>query len=686
MHLRTTIEPGDQAVRCPRRVVAGFLAAVVVAAFIAVAPTPGAPRATAQAQLLRGVVVGGTTPLAGYTVTLFATGRDGAPPRALATTTSDGAGAFELDHLAPSDPGAVRYLRAVGDGAGALPDAVALVSVLGTGDPPDEVVVNERTTVAAAYALARFTDGVAIAGPSPGLENASAMAPNLADPRTGEVGEVLATSPNGAETSTLATFGSLANAVAACVATPGGCAALFAATTTPEGAVPLDTFAALVGVAHAPWHQVAELLAVAQLPPAPYAPARDLPPDAWTLALRFDGDGQTMSGPGNIAVDHEGTLWVLNNYVYDPDPTAPVCGSDLLLRFTPDGQYVPGSPYTGGGLSGAGYGIDIDPYGDVWVGNYGFAAQPPGCPEADQPTHNSVSRFTPDGAPVSPAAGYTQGGISWPQGTESDDQGDIWIANCGNDSVTVFPEGDPDRAVQHTDVGIGKPFDLAVGDGGRVFVTGVESSEVAVLGPDGAPLPGSPISGGLFDRPMGIEADSRGNLWVSNSGFIDLPCPDVQHPDSHGGSLALLHPDGTPWQADPFTGGGLTAPWGNAIDGDDNVWVANFAGKRVSQFCGVPATGCRPGTTTGDPISPDVTGYGFDGLTRSTGLAIDTAGNVWVTNNWKEVPVQTNPGGYQLVAFVGLAAPVQPPEPSPRPEPTPSTTVPPATVRPRFTG
>ena len=31
------------------------------------------------------------------------------------------------------------------------------------------------------------------------------------------------------------------------------------------------------------------------------------------------------------------------------------------LRFTPAGQYVDGSPYQGGGLDGAGYGITLDP-------------------------------------------------------------------------------------------------------------------------------------------------------------------------------------------------------------------------------------------------------------------------------------------------------------------------------------
>ncbi|MEO9326423.1 hypothetical protein [Gordonia aurantiaca] len=52
-----------------------------------------------------------------------------------------------------------------------------------------------------------------------------------------------------------------------------------------------------------------------------------------------------------------------------------------------------------------------------------------------------------------------------------------------------------------------------------------------------------------------------------------------------------------------------------------------------------------------------MTGYHFDGLARTTGLIVDTSGNVWVTNNWKELPVQTDPGGLHIVALVGAAAP-----------------------------
>jgi hypothetical protein len=42
-------------------------------------------------------------------------------------------------------------------------------------------------------------------------------------------------------------------------------------------------------------------------------------------------------------------------------------------------------------------------------------------------------------------------------------------------------------------------------------------------------------------------------------------------------------------------------------------------------------------------------------------VQIDPSGNVWLTNNWLTIPVQTNPGGRSVVVFIGLATPVKTP-------------------------
>jgi hypothetical protein len=136
-----------------------------------------------------------------------------------------------------------------------------------------------------------------------------------------------------------------------------------------------------------------------------------------------------------------------------------------------------------------------------------------------------------------------------------------------------------------------------------------------------------------------------------------------------GGDVSMIRPDGT--VLGPFDAGKtVNGPWGIAIDGNDNVWVANSAGRSIMQLCGVRPENCPPGLKTGDPTAPPG-GY-VGGLQIITDVAVDAAGNVWAANNWQlpekagfeQVPpeaVSTRFGGNGAVVFFGLAKPVFPP-------------------------
>src|SRR5262249_32370641 len=270
-----------------------------------------------------------------------------------------------------------------------------------------------RTTVPAAYAFAQFTDGREVGGPSPGLQNAAGTAQNLASLATGGVAARLAAPPNGAFTSTMATFNSLADMLAGCVQSMSSCDALFDAADPPRGRTPRDTFEAMVDVAQSPWHDVAALFAASQAS-STYQPALAAAPEAWTLAIRYQGDGapfgQAMDGPGNVAFDAHGNAWITNNYDFDIDPLGQVCGSNKLLALTPTGGSLAGAPFHGGGLYGAGYGITLDPDGNVWVGNFGFQGATCPLPAPPSALSMSVSEFGPDGTALSRPDGIRNGG------------------------------------------------------------------------------------------------------------------------------------------------------------------------------------------------------------------------------------------------------------------------------------
>jgi len=629
------------------------------------APAPPVFAATQQ-----GVVLSSTTPIHPGTVTLYSAGDQTASGEiVLGTAATDASGTFSIQYTAPSDPNAVLYL--IVDGP---PSTARLASVLGTAPYPSQITINERTTIATAFAMAQFISGIGIGGKSPGLQNAAGTARNLVNLRTGAVAAMLATAPNGFETSTMAAFNSLANMLAGCIQSSADCATLAAAATPPGGIAPEDTLQAAINIAHYSWHNNSALFLAASIR-APYQPALTTIPETWALAIKYVGNGREFDGPGLIAFDAQGNAWITNNYVYKRNHAVPTCGGETVLKLSPTGQDAPGAPLNAkrAGVNGAGFGIAVDPQGDVWIANFGFFGDT--CPPNLLPPANSMSKLSASGALLSPPTGFTQGCINAPQGIVSDRSGNIWITNPCNSTITHYRAGNPNDFWVF-DIGSGQlaqPGTCPLFSGGRPFDVSVTATGSAWFSDNGRSLafeldangnllnvsdPQAPIT-----KPLGIAVDQQGNVWISNTGVLNIPCyangetqdygdlvPDPQHTsvtklDSQGHLLANV------------TGGGITLPWGLAVDGAGNVWVANFAGQRLSHINGA----------TAQPIAPD--GYPNDGLVRNTGVTIDSSGNVWLANNWLQDPVQTNPGGDAAVVFIGLAPPVKTPMLGPPQEP-----------------
>ncbi len=643
-----------------------------------------------------GFVTSGEQPIELSTVTLFRTGTERGI-KELGSAVSDSNGFFSISYNEPSDPDAILYLTADSDlivlsqqtRTSGL-SSVRLATVLGREPVEPEIVINERTTVATAYAMAQFFTPGGIDGTYPGLQNAADILTKLVELDTGDTTFFLNNFPNGSSTTTLGAFNSLANMLAACVRSEAECNSLFDLATPPGGDEPGDTLEAAVNIAHFPWQNVEDLFDFS-LEEQVYGPSLDSIEEinSWIIAIRYVGNGTELDGPGNVAFDAEGNAWITNNYIFQPGPVDPddiVCGDDHVLRLTPTGEDAPGAPYQGGGTYGVGYGITLDPEGNVWVGNFAF--QGANCPLDPDTRSQSVSKFSPNGTPLSPdTIGDDIGGfkgadntINYPQGTVSDKEGNIWIASCNGDSVTQFPGGNPDEAflIQETDdmmnTIVVAPFDVAIDVDGNAWVTGNESANVAQFDTDGNLLRNvsgdEAVDAGFF-LPMGIASDNFGNVWVANSGIITAPCDGNSVPDlidvlvltldpgftGANASVTMINPDGTP--VGPFKGGGMLIPWGIAVDGDNNVWVSNFQGSTVTYLCGEDTDNCPPGLDTGDPIAPE--GFFFNGLKRSTAVEIDPSGNVWATNNWEIIAVPQNPGGREMVVYIGLAKPVQAP-------------------------
>ncbi|HET8663233.1 MAG TPA: hypothetical protein VFM08_02865 [Nocardioides sp.] len=635
--------------------------------------------------------------MAGYRVTLFANYLGRGPHWArLDSDVSNSAGHFRLSYQLRKTQFADSPLLFLQARRG----KVLLASALGPAASVDggSVTVNERTTVATGTAYARFVRGTRVDGNKYGMRNAAAMAANLADPSTGAVGAVLASVPNGSETSTLATFNSLTNVIDACIASRRSCLDLFAATAPPRRQPSRNVLQSVARIARYPsypdYRKVSgdPLFELSRRTPV-NTPSLTTEPTNWLLFLKFTGGDYStqdsdnlINGIGNFAIDAKGFAWGNDNAEPEPEGTI-ACAGERLLKFDPSGQPVPNTPYFGGGLSGVGYGITLDPDGHVWVGNFGFQDPPCFFRPGVRARHNSVSEFGPNGHPISGEHGYRAGNIRWPQGTISDRSGNIWLANCGNDTVTMYPHGNPAKAVN---IPLGptpparrpqmKPFGLATDAHGNIWAVNNRGNSVSVISPHGKlleTLPGTYKGKTVLSHPVANAADLEGNMWVTNSDWLDSPCPTrTQLGTAENPSITLFRQDTrTPYPGSPFTGGGLTLPWGIAVDGADTVWAFNFGNSPVepdgsqptdiptgiSRFCGIRTENCPRGLKVGDPITPG-TGYRSDSLERITGAEIDPSGNIWITNNWKlDANPFVNPFGNSFVIAVGAAAPLKTP-------------------------
>ena len=198
----------------------------------------------AAAERIAGRVEAGGAPIAGADVSLWLAG-PGAPQQ-LGKAKSNDDGSYDLSFAEVKDDAGVLYLLAEGGEAqqaatkGPNP-AISLMATLGP-KPPEQVTINELSTVASVWTAAQFLNGNALSGNALGLRIAAGNVPNLVNLETGGLGAVIMDPLNSSQTTTLAKLNTLGILLTACVtAKQDACNKLFAAATPPGGVVPSNT-------------------------------------------------------------------------------------------------------------------------------------------------------------------------------------------------------------------------------------------------------------------------------------------------------------------------------------------------------------------------------------------------------------------------------------------------------------
>jgi hypothetical protein len=196
------------------------------------------------------------------------------------------------------------------------------------------------------------------------------------------------------------------------------------------------------------------------------------------------------------------------------------------------------------------------------------------------------------GANPSPIGKITDG-IDAPSGSFVDRYGDLFVANNGNYTVTMYPAGSTSWSLRYT--GFAYPNNVTVSRKGTVYIADFTGDKVVEF-PKGKTR--SKLTIPIGYPPHGVALDARDNLYVSyNTG-------------AHGegpGAVNEYAPGST-------TGTNLNLPigWagGDAVDGSGNLLVADQSNAAVYVF--------PPGSTT---PSQTIT----QGLSDPVNLAFDAS-------------------------------------------------------------
>lgn len=403
------------------------------------------------------------------------------------------------------------------------------------------------------------------------------------------------------------------------------------------------------------------------------------------MILAFGQGG--ICAPGKLALDAEGNLWTGLNWMPGAQNGVYQGIGGGLVQLDSTGRLLspPVTGYTGMDVDGAGWGTAITQAGTCWVtsfnGAIGVYNLADGSPIMDE-VPDYLAELLRD-----------NGGL---QGIGVATNGDIWIAGTSSNNVLYFPGGDlskgrkvPDLSADHV---LSAPFAISIDQSNRVWISNTNGKSLVRYTPSAEknPVERFIIAGG----GRGVALDSKGNCWVSCNLSPEFPSttptdgisilegfalgyPHLQQTLGRKhitGSVYMIPSDAKPIDTmdgttplTPYGDGHLNAPWGVSIDGNDDVWVANFMGRGVTFMAGASPSGRTEAFNTGDVIHTIHSGS----IQMLTDVVVDQAGNLWCANNWNlpQTVMQAQPdpafstwgGGSGVLVIYGIAKPAQTP-------------------------
>jgi len=267
----------------------------------------------------------------------------------------------------------------------------------------------------------------------------------------------------------------------------------------------------------------------------------------------------------------------------------------------------------------------------VWKDSAHFQSGDPADLVIGQPTLYAAAPNIDSGTAQTPTATS----LAAPTGIAVAADGTLYVADAGNNRVLQFPRPvnqsgriTPSAVIGQTNftssvsaatsaTSLKTPGGLAIGPNGDLFVAdsgnnrvlefpaggGTGAAAVRVYGQPGmsSGAPPTQISAGTLTAPQGIFVDQQSNLYVADSGanrvLVYSNTAQAQSTEAASAVIGQADFSGTPG------GVSFNAPFGVAVDSTGNVWVADNGNNRVLEFTwpGYLAGGAAAAAAIGQP-------------------------------------------------------------------------------------
>jgi hypothetical protein len=249
-----------------------------------------------------------------------------------------------------------------------------------------------------------------------------------------------------------------------------------------------------------------------------------------------------------------------------------------------------------------------------------------------------------------------------PSGVAVDSASNVYIADWDNSrirKITVSTgiistvagngargySGDGGKA---TSAKLSSPYGVAIDSSGNIYIADVGNyrirkvtvstgiiSTVAGNGTQGYSGDGGPATGAEMQGPTGVAVDTAGNIYIADS-YGNR----IRKVTASTGIISTVAGNGNighSGDGGPATSGQLYYPYGVAVDTASNIYIAdndNYRIRKITASTGIISTVAGNGTC----------GYSGNGGTATSaelclglgGVAVDTAGNVYIADQYNE--------------------------------------------------